>query len=101
MGSCVAIAPKAERDPLQMAANRMVTERDGIILALIRHVLRRPGLEPDDIGPGRLRCVSPLGGGDVTWVLDGKPIAVFCEPEAQWGDSGREVVFTQTYKVLL
>jgi len=86
---------------LYPGAVRMVTERDGIILGLIRHLLQRNDLAPDEIEPGRLECVHILGTDAMTWCLDGKPLAGFAPPEMRWDDSGRSVEFVQRYRVLL
>jgi hypothetical protein len=87
--------------PMYFGASRMVTERDGIILGLIRHLLQRNDLAPDEIDPGRLECVHVLGTGMMTWRLDGKPLAEFAPPEMRWDDSGRSFEFVQRYRVLL
>lgn len=96
-----AIMDVPKHDPLYHGAARMITERDGIIMGLIRHVLRRPDLTPNQIEPGRLECVRIIGSDMETWRLDGKPLAEFAPPEMRWDESGRSVEFVQRYRVLL
>jgi hypothetical protein len=98
-GIAPAIAERPDSDIMQRGAERMITERDGIILGLIRHVLQRNDLAPDEIEPGRLECICLATGGPVTWRIDGRPIAQFEEPEVR--RHGRSVEFVQRYRVLL
>jgi hypothetical protein len=91
---------RREHDYVRRAAERMVTERDGIVLAVLRHMLARPDLLPQEIEPHRLMCVTHIGHPYVTWMLDGKPIVRFWEPECRSVVTGEPMIFSQRYQVL-
>jgi hypothetical protein len=86
---------------IRRAAERMIIERDGIVLAVIRHMVNAPDLSPEDIGRDRLVCITRLGEPFVTWLLDGQPIVRFWEPEGRTGLGGEPLVFNQRYQVLV
>lgn len=96
-----AILPSPTRDAMQVAAERMVTQRDGIILSLLRNILSAPDLEPVDLIGQRLVCMTTIGDEAVTWYLDDKPFARFWPPEVSYEDPpSQRVNFTQRWQVL-